>query len=966
MKILHIDLKPLGSKYAEFRFFWDNPNNYQSRQLPLTEIAELIEKAETDYYTELPEDYAKTGQTLYNWLDGSDRIFQQALDQYEDSEIVLAIATTESLAHLPWEVLHNGDEFLVEHIPAIVPVRWRNNNSTQLNWDEQKKDRALNVLFMATSPFGIEPVLEFEAEEGHILDATKRIPLSLTVEESGSLDELNILVKQKGEGDFDVFHLTGHATKKNQKPCFITETELGEAKYSSAEDIASKLQPRLPKIIFLSGCRTGYSNKNTVPTMAETLLKKGATAVLSWGDKVRDSDAIKASETLYKSLTTGDTLAQAVAQTYQKLIEIKARDWHLLRLYVAKKLPGALVTPGLKVVSRPSVTPEFLDSEGKVRVATRENFIGRRRQLQNCLRSLKTSSQEIGVLIHGMGGLGKSTIASRLCDRLFEHTKIVWWRQIDESSLVQNLAEHLENKEQRTQLGEGREELKFRLKTAFSKLKPLVLVFDDFEWNLEPRDGRYILNPKVSEVLSALVWAIKNQENISYHRIIITCRYDFEFESDLLRYFYKQPLEGLRKADLQKKLKQLDNFNSDRTDKKLIERALKLADGNPRLLEWLNLDVLSKENVDSELSKFEASSDDWKSKIIWITDDAPKLKIDSSTEKIVSRCLVFEIPVPMTALEAVCKREQLNRAIQLGLIEVSPEPDESKRVYLVSRIIPHIIPTIHFPEAPGVYSLYQKAHEKLHELWGNKENKSKEKWQEIFRLKFANKENPERFRQGFYQMLAVQYNSQADKAFEGELRKCASELVKDGLCTQLENYLQQKQWKEADEETAWIFYQVMVRENYEDWGELLNKFPCETLREINQLWLQNSSDFKFGISIQAGIYQSLGGTDRYDREVWEKFTEQVGWNKSYNAILEGVVNETVQGSITGTMLESSVTPSSSSSLLVLIYTKFYTSAEFYTAKWPLGRDRSGAGGGLVPGVEGYMGVLFSRAETCKI
>ncbi|QFS51932.1 GUN4 domain-containing protein [Nostoc sphaeroides] len=476
------------------------------------------------------------------------------------------------------------------------------------------------------------------------------------------------------------------------------------------------------------------------------------------------------------------------------------------------------------------------------------------------------------------------------------------------------LVNHLKNEEQRTRLRAGTEELKIRLQTAFSKLNRLVLVFDDFEWNLEPRDGRYILNPKVSEVLSALVWAIKNQENISYHRIIITCRYDFEFESDLLRYFYKQPLEGLRKADLEKKLKQLDNFNSDRTDKKLIERALKLADGNPRLLEWLNLDVLSKENVDSELSKFEASSDDWKSKIIWITDDAPKLKIDSSTEKIVSRCLVFEIPVPMTALEAVCKREQLNRAIQLGLIEVSPEPDESKRVYLVSRIIPHIIPTIHLPEAPGVYSLYQRASDKLHELWGNKENKSKEKWQEIFRLKFANKENPERFRQGFYQMLAVQYNPQADKAFEGELRKCASELVKDGLCTQLENYLQKKQCKKVDEETAWIFYQVMVRENYEHWDELLKKFPCETLREINQLWLQNSSD-KFGISIQAGIYQSLGGTDRNDREVWEKFTEQVGWNKSYNAILEEV-----EGSITGTMLASSVTPSSS--LPVLIYTKY--------------------------------------------
>ncbi|AUB43739.1 putative ATPase, archaeal AAA+ ATPase superfamily (plasmid) [Nostoc flagelliforme CCNUN1] len=87
MKILHLDLKLVGDRYAELRLFWDNPNNCQSRQLSLTEITKLIQKVETDYYTRLPEDYAKTGQALYNWLDGSDRIFQSAIDQHKCSEL---------------------------------------------------------------------------------------------------------------------------------------------------------------------------------------------------------------------------------------------------------------------------------------------------------------------------------------------------------------------------------------------------------------------------------------------------------------------------------------------------------------------------------------------------------------------------------------------------------------------------------------------------------------------------------------------------------------------------------------------------------------------------------------------------------------------------------------------------------------------------------------------------------------
>jgi CHAT domain-containing protein len=900
MKILHLDLKPVGNDYAEFRYFWDNPNDYQFYQLPLAKIKALIKQAESDYYTRLPQDYAKTGKVLYDWLDGSKRLFQQAINEHRRN-FVLAIAATEGLAHLPWEVLHDGQRFLVER--AIVPVRWK-ADGISITWDEKKweeeqiKNRALNVLFMATSPLGIEPVLDFEAEEGRILEATKRKPLSLIVEESGCLKEIRHLVEDYEKQYFDVFHLTGHATKKDEQPCFITETELGEPEYSSAEDIACELQFELPKLIFLSGCQTGYSwDKGTVPSMAEALLMEGATAVLSWGKKVSDTDAIAAAATLYENLSAGNTVTEAVAKTYQTLIKNQAQDWHLLRLYIAETLPGALVTRGQKPVPRPSVATEFLDSENQVRVATRENFIGRRRQLQNCLRELKTPNEKIGVLIHGMGGLGKSTIASRLCDRLSGAKKIVWWRQFDESSLVSKLADELSNQEQRRQLRESHEELKYRLRDALSTLNQLVFVFDDFEWNLEPRDGGYILKPEVSKVLNALVWAIKNQKNISDHRIIITCRYDFE--SDLLHDFYKQPLEGLRKADLQKKLKQLDNFNSDNIDKTLIERALKLADGNPRLLEWLNSDVLSKEDVDSELSKFEASSDDWKSKIIWITDDAPKLKIDDSIEKIVNRCLVFEIPVPMLALEAVCEsisnyKDKLKRAIELGLIEVSPEPVESNRVYRVSRILPHIIPGIQLPPAPQVYSLYQKAHEKLHQLWGKKENKSEEKWLEIFRLKFANKENSERFREGFSQMLAVQYNPEADSAFESELRGVACDLVESDLFTALNNYLRQRKWQEADEETAWIFYQVMVKRGYKDWEDLLQNFPRQLLEEIDRLWLQKSNN-KFGISLQKEIYQRLGQPKADEREKWFEFCDRVGWWEendylTYNEICKRTIN----------------------------------------------------------------------------
>ena len=249
--------------------------------------------------------------------------------------------------------------------------------------------------------------------------------------------------------------------------------------------------------------------------------------------------------------------------------------------------------------------------------------------------------------------------------------------------------------------------------------------------------------------------------------------------------------------------------------------------------------------------------------------------------------------VPMAAMIAVCDSlpnhlQQLQRGLDLGLIEMSPEPREEDRVYRVSRILPHIITNIRLPEKTKVYPLYRKAHDKLYELWGHKENESEEKWIEIFRLLFADQDNSQRFRQGFFQMLAVQYNQEADKAFESELRQLEEELPEENLCCQLENYLSKGNWRKADEETAWLFYLVMVQQEYEDWYELCKNFPSEILNEIDQLWV-NHSQGKFGFSIQKRIWSGVRGYTNADYKTWEKFGKQVEWYeendwKEYNSL----------------------------------------------------------------------------------
>jgi hypothetical protein len=910
MKILHIRLTPQGSDYVSLRYFWDNPNQSEERRLPLAEIQELGNQAETDYYQaetdyyRIPVDYAITGQKLYHWLDGNNRLLANALKESQQQGLIIAIAADKGLAHLPWELLHDGQGFLVAQQPPIVTVRWLSQGKP-IKIVDIPQNRALNVLFMATSPLDVEPELDYEAEEGQILEATKRTPVNLRVEESGCLTELSYVVGEYEKNYFDIFHLTGHATHQDKKPCFLTEDEYGGLVYSNTSEIATALRYPLPPLIFLSGCRTGYASDGVVPSMAEELLNLGATAVLGWGQNVRDTDATAAASRLYWELSQGETVAKAIASTYQSLIKQNARDWHKLRLYIGNILPEALVTPlrtkGRKQLPKPTTTIEFRDDENRLRVASREEFVGRRRQLQNCLRTLKTDYNKVGVLIHGMGGWGKSSIASRLWDRLPEHEKVLWWRQIDKFSLIKKLSSKLikpELREIRNILEATDDSLEVKLAYLFSQLaelgeKPFLLIFDDFEWNLEPRDGGYILKPEVAPILEALVRSI--QETGTNHQIIITCRYDFD--SDLLEYFYKQGLEPFKKAELTKKLNRLKNFNSDKISENILERALILADGNPRLLEFLNNEVLGKQDAEAKLTELEQSPELWKDKIIW--EELYQL-IDEPLQQVLSHCLVYGISVPMVALEAVCEslpnyKKQLQRGLDLGLIEVSYEPKEEDRVYRVSRILPYVIVNIQIPNEPEIYCLYRKAHDKLYDLWGNKENHSEERWREIFRLLFSDKKNQERFRQGFSEMLAVQTNAEADRTLESELKQLKDEFPKENFYYNLEQYLSQGKWREADEETAWLFYLVMVQQGYEDdWYDLCRKFPSEILNEIDQLWIYYSQE-RFGFSIQKRIWESVGveqsvvfvdgwllemmNREPYlDSEKQEEFEKQVKWD----------------------------------------------------------------------------------------
>ena len=314
---------------------------------------------------------------------------------------------------------------------------------------------------------------------------------------------------------------------------------------------------------------------------------------------------------------------------------------------------------------------------------------------------------------------------------------------------------------------------------------------------------------------------------------------------------------------------------------------LDIALGNPRLLENLDEKVLylsDEEAIKQKLTEYETNPDKYKDSVIH--PDLYK-QIDEPLRKVLSYGLVYHIPVPRTVLQVICEDEdgqEIQRGINLSLIEESSELEESDRLYRVSPILPCILTSIKLPEDGAVLlELDRKAFQQINQLWGNKDNRNEERWREMFRLAFADKENTNSFREQFSKMIDVQNNPQADQAYKKELTQLRDELSLEDLFNDLAIFLKSKDWKQADLETAFIFYQLMVRLGYDDFDELFREVPLEIIEEIDRLWMKYSQG-KFGIKGQARIYRELGGTEYFKSEVWVNYASSVGWLSGNNWI----------------------------------------------------------------------------------
>ena len=698
----------------KLRFFGPDNQQIDSRPLVAEKVKEFVDAIEKKYTgsrsVTTTDGFPSTGQKLYEWLDGpTSRWLDKARKKHTSFTVDLQL--NDELQKLPWELLHDGSMFLCPTvINSITPIRRMSDVSGA---DINIPNRPLRVLFMACSPNDVEPVLDFEAEESRILAATRNQQIELVVEESGSLRGLTDRISWHGEDYFDVLHLTGHAVA-GETPTFLMEDYYGDKKPVTADEISRELEARWPRLVFLSGCQTAKTSTNaSVPSLCEALIQAGAHAVLGWSLSVQDECATVAATELYKNIAQGKRIDKSITLARAKLHQLKSDEWHLLRLYTDATDPTSLVTaPGSQNRERLHIRQahtEFWEAGSKLEVCPKDLFVGRRRPIQRCLQRLHSEPEDCdyctGVLLHGMGGLGKSSLAARLCERMPSYKRLVWVGKLDENAILQTLNNILNDPEVIKQLNDSALSLKKRLKrllTEYLSTKPVLFVFDDFEQNCEghdtkhyrfDEDNRTILESSAQSALRDVMEAI--HETTSNSRVIVTCRYRFPSISTIAK-LHEESLEHLTNANLAKKVKQLNALKPNAsTDETIRKKATNLGAGNPRLLERLNC-VLEDKNVDSDaiLRELETTAEDFRE------DTLLKLLFEQQTpecRKLIAMLAVCNLPIDLEAVKAVAGDDlvapHLEQAISLGLIEGAPDQSTGKKRYYCSEILNPLLET---------------------------------------------------------------------------------------------------------------------------------------------------------------------------------------------------------------------------------------------------------------------------------
>ena len=702
--------------------------------------------------------FLSVGRELYEWLDGGEGQLGGLLEAAA-RPVILEVRGPRSLSEAGWAVLRAPWELLAPPGGGFLAADGltRFCVARRLGPPGVRPGLGgfqLGLAFMASSPRdprvpGLDArELDFEAEESAILAAVGGSRADLLVEDTG--DPAQLASRLADVGGMPVVHLSCHGQitpplrpGEPGIPVLLTEDDTGGIQLTTAEDLAGMLTGSL-RLLFVSACLTatsadagshlppgnGHKGGDAVAagrglaahSLAAALVSAGVPAVLGWDGSVSDRAATVFAGRLYRLLADHAGMETAAGDARRALLisddpQVRA-DWHLARLWLGPAGGGPVAGGAAKRSLVPATrgTKVFLDRKRQVPVATAEMFVGRRPELQQALRALR-SRDRAGVLVHGQGRLGKSSLAARIADRLPGHAVAVVFGGYGPMAVLDAISDAVAAIPAARDLIDARlGEVRDRPEAIGQVLtdllagpcaqvgdggrQPLLLIIDDLEQVLEPNPaGPHAVAAGAAGTLAGVLRAFDPARTDS--RVLVTGRFTFALGGleERLELVQLRPLSEVAQSKLQRRQQALAPPGLLAGREALAGRAVAVSRGNPglqdltvmRLVYGQDSDPARAEATVAEMEGYLRQGDlpgdaEVRAFLENLALDTLLDQAGTAGRELLRAVTLFDIPVPETVIGVLAQAVggSPGRLRGLGLLDPYPDAWDPARTALAA------------------------------------------------------------------------------------------------------------------------------------------------------------------------------------------------------------------------------------------------------------------------------------------
>jgi tetratricopeptide (TPR) repeat protein len=499
------------------------------------------------------------------------RVFSESIEEVwrqrreRDDFLTLCVRIDESargLEALPWETLHAGEEFLAAGVKTSI---------SRLPLDIQPQEALapvsppIRMLAFAASPLDLPDGsrLNIEREQEILLEAINTPAgegwLQVDFEDEAKLEILESAL----DTNYHILHFTGHGISPYNGGGLLLEDADGRMRPVGVNEFIQSLDKgrEALRLAVISGCQTARTlHTGGFRDLARALARRGVPAVLAMQFSISDHGGLKLAETLYPKLIDGRPIEVALSAARHAMLMI---DDPLIQADALAVMLIASTGQPLQLAGPPTAGPIVdagpiaLDLDTSVYLGTLPQlgfrFYGRRREYRRLRDGLLQRGHRVAI-IHGIGGIGKTSLVSHLASRLQKRFRGVYAfdcsvSQLAPERIMLELHRYFELQSvkalERFVHQRMEPEMSAQILAQLLTQWPLLVIFDNFESQLDDHaEGAFrIADQNLRRFLAALVKATATGS-----RFLFTSRYLFDLD-DRLADVFSLPLGDLSRPE---------------------------------------------------------------------------------------------------------------------------------------------------------------------------------------------------------------------------------------------------------------------------------------------------------------------------------------------------------------------------------------------------------------------------------